>query len=329
MSIHDPSAEVPPPSNLPLSDPTAPWFQEWYHKIELEPGVVTEGKDYLSQIPTRLLLRGIDVAGQRCLDIGAADGTMSLLMERRQAARVVAYDRMPNHEKIKTVQEKLGARFEYVAGMELPDMPRAVSPDGTLFDVVVCAGVLYHAFDPLTVLGRARGMVRPGGLLLLETAAVLEKGYGMYFNAYGEIYNMYGHYWFPSVGCLDYLVRYLRLRPLDCCHLREDYRHGSKRRHRTGRVAIVLRAETDVLAAKDDEWMKIQNDFDTVRNSFGLTDWYVTSDRPPVPYATQTKGLVYRRDPECVDVESTVDRRPSVDASAHAHLTTLRLAELY
>jgi tRNA (mo5U34)-methyltransferase len=325
----DTTQQAPPPRPLPLSDPTASWFREWYYKIELEPGVVTEGKDYPGQIPIRRLLRGIDVAGRRCLDVGAMEGTMSILMERRGAARVVAYDRMPNDEKIKTVRDKLGARFEYVAGMELPDMPRAVSQDGSPFDVVLCGGLLYHAFDPLTALCRVRGMVRPGGLLLLETAAVLEKGYGMYFNAQGEIYDHHGHYWFPSVGCLDYLVRYLRLRPLDCCYVYEGYRNGAKRRHRTVRVAIVLRAETAILAASDDEWMKTQHDFDSVRNFFGLVDWLSNSNLPPVAYTLQNAGLSYRRDPECVDVESSLDSLPSVDTPEHAHLTTLRLADLY
>ena len=318
-----------PARPLPLSDPAAPWFREWYYKIELEPGVVTEGKDYPGQIPIRLLLRGIDVAGRRCLDVGAMEGAISILMERRGAARVVAYDRMPNDVKIQTVRDKLGARFEYVAGMELPDMPRAVSPDGSPFDVVVCGGLLYHAFDPLTALCRVRGMVRPGGLLLLETAAVLEKGYGMYFNARGEIYDHHGHYWFPSVGCLDYLVRYLRLRPLDCCYVAGGHRFGSKARYQTVRVGIVLRAETAILAARDDAWMRVQHDFDTVRNSFGLVDWYTQSDLPPVPYALQNPHLVYHRDPECVDVESSVHSLPSVDESEHAHLMTLRLSDLY
>jgi len=321
------SEKKPDPARaLPFSDPTAPWFQQWYHKIELEPGIVTEGKDYPAEIAIRVLLRGIDVAGQRCLDVGAMEGMMSILMERRGAARVVAYDRMPNDVRVKTVRDKLGARFEYVAGMELADMPRAVSPDGSPFDVVVCGGLLYHAFDPLTALCQVRGMVRPGGLLLLETAAVLEKGYGMYFNARGEIYNYQGHYWFPSVGCLDYLVRYLRLRPLDCCYV---YRFGPEPRQPTVRVAIVLRAETGILAAADDEFMKVQNDFDFVRNSFGLVDWYAQSDLRPVPYAVQNRKLVYRRDPECVDVEASVRSMPALDAAEHAHLHTLRLSDLY
>ena len=328
------SATTPPASvpagPLPLSDPTNPCFQNWYHRIELQPGVVTEGKGYHNQIPIRLLLRGIDVAGQRCLDVGAMDGMMSILMERRQAARVVAYDRMPNDVKVKTVRENLGAKFEYVAGMELPDMPRAVSRDGSsLFDVVVCGGLLYHTFDPLAALCRVRGTVRPGGLLLLETAAVLKKGYGMYFNAQGEIYGTCSNFWFPSVGCLDYLVRYLRLRPLDCCYVYEGYGNLWKPRHRTVRVAIVLRAETAVLAARGDAWMKMQHDFDSVRNFFGLVDWDSKSDLPPVPYTPQTAELVYRRDPECVDVESSVNRLPSVDKAEHAHLTTLRLSDLY
>jgi SAM-dependent methyltransferase len=333
-SARQPDTTPPPPPApsrpLPLSDPTASWFQDWYYKIELEPGVVTDGKDYPGQIPIRLLLRGIDVAGQRCLDVGAMEGVMSILMERRQAARVVAYDRMPNDQKVKTVREKLGAKFEYIAGMELPDMPRAVSGDGSsLFDVVVCGGLLYHAFDPLTALCRVRGMVRPGGLLLLETAAVLEQGYGMYFNAEGAIYNACSNFWFPSVGCLDYLVRYLRLRPLDCCYVYEGYRNGARPRHRTVRVAIVLRAETVVLAAADDPWMRLQGDFDSVRNFFGLVDWSSKSDLPPVSYTLQNGGLAYRRDPRCVDVESSVGSLKSVETPENARLTTLRLSDLY
>jgi SAM-dependent methyltransferase len=228
------------------------------------------------------------------------EGLYPILMERRKAARVVGYDRMPSSEKIKVLREKLGTRFEYIYGMELPEMGAAVlkGQEG-LFDVVVCGGLLYHAFDPLTALCRVRAMVRPGGILLLETAAVLSDDYSMHFNAHGDIFNACSNFWFPSVRCVDYLARYARLRPIDCCWLYEGYRcapsaateasnnvgeaipdaslakslTGDHRYRPAVRLAIALRSEPSPVAAKDDKWLGIQWDFDSVRNFYSLINW--------------------------------------------------------
>src|SRR3712207_3284092 len=64
---------------------------EWYHTIELAPGVVTPGwhdtRPIVSQIPLPASL-----AGKRCLDVGAVDGFWAFEMERRGAQEVVAID---------------------------------------------------------------------------------------------------------------------------------------------------------------------------------------------------------------------------------------------
>jgi tRNA (mo5U34)-methyltransferase len=65
--------------------------REWYHTLELAPGVETPGFFDL-----RPLLREFplppSLAGMRCLDVGTFDGFWAFAMERRGAAEVVAID---------------------------------------------------------------------------------------------------------------------------------------------------------------------------------------------------------------------------------------------
>ena len=42
------------------------------------------------------------------------------------------------------------------------------------FDVVVFSGVMYHMLDPLGGLAHAHSLVRDGGLLILETSAIID-----------------------------------------------------------------------------------------------------------------------------------------------------------
>src|SRR6059036_774868 len=64
---------------------------EWYHTVELAPGVVTPGWFDLRDLPARLPIPA-DLTGLRCLDIGTFDGFWAFEMERRGAAEVVAID---------------------------------------------------------------------------------------------------------------------------------------------------------------------------------------------------------------------------------------------
>src|ERR1700734_2144728 len=66
---------------------------EWYHSIELAPGVVTPGRAPLSTWEKTVHdLHLPDLRGKSVLDIGAYDGFFSFAAERLGASRVVALD---------------------------------------------------------------------------------------------------------------------------------------------------------------------------------------------------------------------------------------------
>lgn len=64
--------------------------RDWYHTLELAPGVVTPGWFDCRPVADRVLPPSC--AGLRCLDIGAFDGFWGFEMERRGAAEVIAVD---------------------------------------------------------------------------------------------------------------------------------------------------------------------------------------------------------------------------------------------
>src|SRR3954453_11189468 len=69
---------------------------EWYHTIELEPGVVTPGWfDTRSVVP--LLPFPESLEGKRCLDVATFDGFWAFEMERRGASEVHAIDLLDPH----------------------------------------------------------------------------------------------------------------------------------------------------------------------------------------------------------------------------------------
>ena len=65
--------------------------RDWYHTLELAPGVVTPGWFDLRDMPDKVGLPA-SLAAQRCLDVGTFDGFWAFAMERRGAAEVVAAD---------------------------------------------------------------------------------------------------------------------------------------------------------------------------------------------------------------------------------------------
>ena len=65
--------------------------RDWYHTLELAPGVVTPGwfdtRGVVGELPLPASL-----AGKRCLDVGTFDGFWAFELERRGAREVVAID---------------------------------------------------------------------------------------------------------------------------------------------------------------------------------------------------------------------------------------------
>jgi tRNA (mo5U34)-methyltransferase len=179
---------------------------EWYHSIELAPGIVTPGRRSTDQIQQQLLaMRLPDLHGKSVLDIGAYDGAFSFAVERLGAARVTALDHyvwstdmagymndwresnrtgaplpaphesrhwhpdeLPGRRPFDSARELLDSKVEPVVGdfmtMDLADLGQ--------FDVVLFMGVLYHMQEPLSAMKRVASLTAPGGLAVIETAAV-------------------------------------------------------------------------------------------------------------------------------------------------------------
>jgi tRNA (mo5U34)-methyltransferase len=139
---------------------------DWWHTIELAPGVVTPGPWDLRPLAARLPWP--EVEGRRCLDVGSADGFWAFELEKRGAASVVATD-VPSY-----FQSRARARFELAAehlGSRVEYRECDVYALEGEFDVVVMGYVLQMVRDPVGALEAVRRVCR-GHLLLLDTVSL-------------------------------------------------------------------------------------------------------------------------------------------------------------
>jgi Protein of unknown function (DUF1698) len=166
------------------------------------------------------------------------------------------------------------------------------------FDVVVFSGVLYHMLDPIAGLATVRGLVRNGGMCLIETMVSAEETDAMYFNTKGHITKW--SLWMITPQLLDYILRFLRFEPLDVVYLGKP-----------NRVAIACRAVDAPAAEPDDDWMR------TDRYDLDLSeylDWgRVASTAPDVAYDSSRPGLVRREQGEMIDVAASVGATAPLD----------------
>lgn len=124
---------------------------DWYHTIELAPGLFTPGVRNCRELLEQLDLPG-DLTGMRALDIGANDGFFSIELEQR-GAEVVALDHVPAElTGFKLLRElydsKVVRHTENIYNLSREKYGQ--------FDIVLCLGVLYHLRDPLLALSRIR-----------------------------------------------------------------------------------------------------------------------------------------------------------------------------
>lgn len=114
------------------------------------------------------LLSGIDVRGMSCLDVGTAHGLVALGLAL-QGAKVTATDVGATvSPQIELASEIYGVEIDYRAPIYLDNIHKHFEP-GT-FDLIVCAGVMYHLLNPADVFIRLRPLLKKRGLLIVESA---------------------------------------------------------------------------------------------------------------------------------------------------------------
>lgn len=158
---------------------------EWYHTMELAPGVVTPGwfdhRPVLDRIPLPATLDG-----RRCLDVGTFDGFFAFEMERRGAREVVAIDILDPQQwdwPANTTPETIAALARRkaegrgfalahaalrsaVERLELSVYDLDPVAHGE-FDLVYVGSLLLHLRDPVGALARVRAVCR-GDLVLVD-----------------------------------------------------------------------------------------------------------------------------------------------------------------
>lgn len=165
--------------------------RDWYHTVELRPGIETPG--WFDTRPTAAALPWPDLTGARCLDIGTFDGFWAREMHSRGAAEVVAIDIIDpkawdwplgsSPEVVSDLDERKrgGEGFRFVSqALDSPIERRELSiydldpADVGDFDLVYLGSLLLHLRDPIRALEAVRGVCRPGGRLLCVDAIDLE-----------------------------------------------------------------------------------------------------------------------------------------------------------
>jgi tRNA (mo5U34)-methyltransferase len=158
---------------------------DWYHTLELAPGLVTPGWLDHRTVRARIPLPA-SLTGKRCLDVGTFNGFWAFELERRGAAEVIAVDLLDPREwdwptgsaesTIAAVGSRLaaGAGFEIARealGSNVTRLDRSVydlaEGDIGRFDVVYLGSLLVHLRDPVRALERVRS-VCDGTLVIVD-----------------------------------------------------------------------------------------------------------------------------------------------------------------
>jgi 2-polyprenyl-3-methyl-5-hydroxy-6-metoxy-1,4-benzoquinol methylase len=288
----------------------------WYYSIELLPGVVMQGRYPGFPLLARLLLRRCQVEGASCLDIGTMEGLIPTLLVKRGARAVLAVDHSNlSLGKIDAVQHYHGVEFEYRSVGLMYRLHEQLAPRG--FDIVNCSGLLYHVFSPLSVLASVRPLVKRNGIMIVSTNVTLEPEPVMRFNVAGQMQREANTYWYPTARLFDYLLRYLRLEPIDCVfiphsQLGPDYMFDKA----SGYLSVACRAVDRI---DGDPWMlAAAGTFEYL----GLSDWRLAAqqDESGVAYDAPTGG-------SAIDLPETIERiEPLEHPAAEDDSHLLRLA---
>ena len=145
----------------------------WFHAIDFG-DCQTPGRFHPRTPQNRTLfgimdmLAHIDLTGLHCLDVGTADGLIAFNLASRGAAHTVATDFPPaGRPSFLTARELLNLDVELVPDTTFDNIIEKLGEHQ--FDIVVCAGVMYHMLNPFDCILKCRRLLKHNGLLLFQT----------------------------------------------------------------------------------------------------------------------------------------------------------------
>jgi tRNA (mo5U34)-methyltransferase len=168
--------------------------------------------------------------GRSFLDVGCWEGFICAEAVQRGASPVIGIDYCTSPDLADTM-----ARYGFAfIQMDLLSEKALQLPE---FDVVHCAGVLYHVENPLSLLFRLRKLCRFGGTLHLETSYAVGPSEQpvMVFHPGSSLDDNPSNWWSPNEACLREMLAVIGLSELEI-----TFRTTPKRRseYTMGRIGI-------------------------------------------------------------------------------------------
>lgn len=177
---------------------------KWFHAIDFgeiaSSGRFEAGKPQNTTLyATFEFLQAMELAGARVLDIGTCDGIVAF-GAHKLGAKSVAVDAHDN-PAFHLAREILGLTIDYTPNVQIADLLDKFGRGS--FDVIVCAGVIYHMLMPMQAFTETRKMLRDGGYLIMETPYDhTEKRAILHFNGIEKIVPEPLTYFVPSRSAL-------------------------------------------------------------------------------------------------------------------------------
>jgi 2-polyprenyl-3-methyl-5-hydroxy-6-metoxy-1,4-benzoquinol methylase len=191
----------------------------WFHALDLG-GFQTSGRfppgtpQNITLYPVMDLLQHVEFEGLDCLDVGTAHGLSAFGMKLRGARTVTATDvmdvRSPPWE---LARRALDLEVDYLPDTTFENIYSRMP--GRKFDLIVCAGVIYHMFNPFDAVLKCRRLLKPNGILVLESAYLPNEQRSILdFNADSVALKEVYTYWMPSGPAMAGMLRLAGLDPL-------------------------------------------------------------------------------------------------------------------
>ena len=179
------------------------WLHPW-RKGPFDVFGVRIDTEWRSDLKWRRLKDAIaPLAGRNVLDVGCGSGYHLWRMRGAGAARVTGIDPMPLYAmQFAAIQHFVRDENVQYWPIGIDDMPEGMAR----FDTVFSMGVLYHRRSPIDHLLQLKGLIRPGGELVLETL-VVDGDASACLVPEGRYAKMRNVWFIPSVAMLETWLR--------------------------------------------------------------------------------------------------------------------------
>jgi hypothetical protein len=167
--------------------------------------------------------------------------------------------------------------------------------------------------------------------MIVSTNVVADDTFTMQLNNAGRLQEEVNTFWYMSVGALDYLLRYLKLAPLDCLYISHRDIKSSVRYMtdvESGYLSVVCRARDDIIPTREDNWM-----LKSAQHSWEYTDlidWDFCNRQAVthVLYSATIEKDLLRDDTGTLHLLRALSRRAIHQAERSSDAHVLRLADI-